>query len=159
MPPYSDEGDPSCVFHSLRGAYLDRLSDEAMDTVLARFAEAPPGACEYGFDFDHYMHGQVCRVAPDATAFELRTPGAIHLAFGAGWREPEDTIACMRWLDQTWDMLQPFAAGRMYTNYASAEGVAATKAAYGSNYPRLAGIKRKYDPDNVFRRNLNILPK
>jgi len=144
------------VFHALKGTYLEPFSEAAIDAVLARYSEIPPG-CEYGFDFDHSMHGQVCRVAPDATAFELRKPGAIHLAFGVGWREPKDTPACLRWLDRTWDLLQPFAAGRAYPNYASAEGESAVRAAYGSNYPRLAAIKRKYDPDNVFRKNLNVL--
>ena len=156
MPPYSDEG-PSCAFHAIRGSYLERLSDEAIDTVLSRFAEAPP-ACEFGFDFDHYMHGEVCRIAPDSTAFELRTPGAVHLAFGAEWDAPERAKACTAWLDETWRQLQSYSGGRMYTNYISVEGEASAKAAYGRNYSRLVSIKRRYDPENVFRGNLNIRP-
>lgn len=156
MPPYSDEG-PSCAFHAIRGSYLERLSDEAIDTVLERFAEAPP-ACEFGFDFDHYMHGEICRIAPDSRAFELRTPGAVHLAFGAEWDAPEHANVCTAWLDETWRQLQAYSGGRIYVNYTSVDGEAAAKAAYGRNYSRLVSIKRRYDPDNVFRGNLNIPP-
>ena len=59
-----------CV-HAIRGTYIEQLSDDAIDVILTRFA-APPPACGFGFDLDHYVHGQVCRIAPDATAFELR---------------------------------------------------------------------------------------
>ena len=159
MPPYSDDGNgpPPCAFHAIRGTYIERLSDDAIDLVLDRFAASPP-ACGYGFDFDHYMHGEVCRVAPDATAFNLRAPGAIHLAFGAEWNAPEREEACVSWLDETWRLLQRHSGGRMYTNFASVEDKPAAEAAYGSNYGRLASIKRRHDPDNVFRRNLNIEP-
>jgi FAD/FMN-containing dehydrogenase len=157
MPPYSDDDGPSCEFHAIRGSYLERLSDEAIDVVLARFAEPPP-ACDFGFDLDHYTHGAVCRVAPESTAFELRAPGGVHVAFGAGWDAPERAAACTTWLDETWRQLQPYAGGRMYANYMSADGDSAAKAAYGRNYARLISIKKKYDPDNVFRGNLNIRP-
>jgi FAD/FMN-containing dehydrogenase len=49
-------------------------------------------------------------------------------------------------------------SGRTYANFLSTEGEAAVKAAFGANYPRLAAIKRKYDPTNFFRRNQNIRP-
>ena len=91
-------------------------------------------------------------------AFELRAPGALHVAFGAEWTAPERAEACTAWLDETWNHLQPYAGGRMYANYMSAEGEPAAKAAYGRNYARLASIKKRYDPDNVFRGNLNIQP-
>ena len=102
MSPYGDPpSGPPCAFHEIRGSYVEHLSDEAIDVILTRFA-APPPACEFGFDLDHYTHGQVCRVASDATAFELRAPGAIHLAFGAEWDAPERSAECTAWLDETW---------------------------------------------------------
>lgn len=156
MPPFSDDG-PSCKAHAVRGSYLESLSDEAIATVTERFAKAPP-ACAYGFAFDHYMHGEVSRIAPDATAFELRTARAVPLAFGADWNEVEQANACIAWLDETWRQLQAYSGGRMYTNYISVEGDASARAAYGRNYSRLVSLKRKYDPQNVFRGNLNIRP-
>jgi FAD/FMN-containing dehydrogenase len=157
MPPYSDDNGPGCAFHAIRGSYIEHLSHDAIDVLLERFSNPPP-ACDFGFDLDHYMHGRVCRVAPQSTAFELRAPGAVHLAFGAEWDAPERAAACGAWLDETWRQLQPFAGGRMYTNYMSVDGDAPAKAAYGRNYARLASIKRRYDPENVFAGNLNIRP-
>ena len=52
-----------------------------------------------------------------------------------------------------------FHAGGAYVNFMMAdEGDARVQATYGSNYPRLARIKTKYDPENLFRVNQNIRP-
>ncbi len=159
MPPYTAGDDKStpCPFHVIKGSYIEVLSDEAIDLVLDRFAHPPPG-CEFGFDFDHYMHGEVCRVPRDATAFELREAGAVHLAFGAEWKDPKDTVTCTNWLNDTWELLQKYSGGRVYSNYESTAGKSTVKAIYAGNYSRLASIKKKYDPENFFRRNQNIKP-
>lgn len=160
MPPYGsgDNESTPCPFHIIKGSYIEQLSDEAIGLVLDRYAHPPPG-CEFGFDFDHYMHGAVCRVAPDATAFELREAGAVHLAFGAEWKDPKDTVTCTNWLNETWEQLQKYSGGRIYSNYQCTEGKSTEKAIYGTNYSRLASIKKKYDPENFFRRNQNIKPE
>lgn len=108
--------------------------------------------------FDHYMHGAVCRIAPEATAFELRSPGALHVWVVSGWTESSAAVRAMAWVDDTWKALQPYSGGRTYANFLSTEGEAAVKAAFGANYPRLVAIKRKYDPTNFLRRNQNIRP-
>ena len=55
--------------------------------------------------------------------------------------------------------MQPHATGGVYMNFLhNDEGEARVRAAYGSNYDRLAEVKAKYDPDNVFRSNQNIKP-
>ena len=56
-------------FGICKGSYLQSLSGNAIDTILDRFAAAPGPVAMIGLD--HYMHGQVCRVKPDSTAFEL----------------------------------------------------------------------------------------
>jgi len=158
MPPYSGgEGGTSCPFHILKGSYIERLSDEAIDLVLDRFAQPPPG-CEFGFDFDHFMHGEVCRVPRNSTAFELRDAGAIHLAFGAEWKDAKDTVSCANWLNETFELLQKYSGGRIYSNYQCTEGKSVAKAVYGTNHSRLVSLKKKYDPENFFRRNQNIQP-
>jgi hypothetical protein len=153
MPPYS-EFVPT-AFSFVKGAYLERLSDEAISIAVERFAQAPPG-CAIGFD--HYMHGEVSRVAPDSTAFELRAPGALHVWISPGWNDSAATAATMKWADDTWNVLQPYSGGRIYANYMSVEGESAVKAVFGSNYSRLGSIKKKYDPDNFLRLNQNIRP-
>ena len=57
-------------YRNTKGCYLESLSEGAIDVVLDRFAHAPDPGLTIGLD--HYMHGAVCRVAPDSTAFELR---------------------------------------------------------------------------------------
>ena len=104
------------------------------------------------------MHGEVCRVALDATAFELRAPGALHMWIMSVWDDPAAASASMAWAENTWQLLQPYSGGRMYANYMSAEGEQAVKAVYGSNYARLRTVKTKFDPDNFLRRNQNVQP-
>ena len=157
---YSDSftegtGGPT-TFRNIKGCYLESLSEDAIDVMLDRFAQAPEPESAIGLD--HYMHGEVCRVAPDSTAFELRIPGSLHVWITANWNDPAATAAIVRWSEETWKALQSYSAGRIYANYPNTEGEAAAKAAYGGNYSRLLAIKNKYDPSNVFRRNQNIRP-
>ena len=59
------------------------------------------------------------------------------------------------------DKLQPYSDGSVYLNFVGAEdreADALTRAALGANYSRLVEVKRKYDPDNMFRLNQNIRP-
>ena len=67
-------------FGSLKGTYIESLSDDAINLVIECSAQSPL-SCGVGFLLDHYVHGRVCRVAPDATAFGLRKAGAIHMTF------------------------------------------------------------------------------
>ena len=105
------------------------------------------------------MHGEVCRVAPVATAFELRKAGAVHSAFLIGWDDPKKASACMSWLSNLSDLLQPYSGGRIYANFMSTEGGHLAKAVYGTSYTRLLQLKRKYDPQNFFHLNQNVPPK
>jgi len=54
--------------------------------------------------------------------------------------------------------LHPFSAGGAYVNMMMEEGHERVEASFGENYERLAGIKAKYDPDNLFHVNQNIPP-
>ena len=156
---YNMSDDPSTPsrFNSEKGTYLEQLSDEVFGLVLDSLAQAPRPGTAY-FNFSHYMHGEVCRVLPDATAFELRKPGAAHLAFWVTWQDSANTVACIKWHNELFDRLQAFSGGRIYANYMSSPGGATAKAVFGSNFLRLAQVKKKYDPNNIFHLNQNILP-
>jgi FAD/FMN-containing dehydrogenase len=54
--------------------------------------------------------------------------------------------------------MQPFVGGGRYVNYLGDDEQGEVAAAYGPNYRRLAQIKAKYDPENFFRMNQNVLP-
>ena len=59
----------------------------------------------------------------------------------------------------SWDALHPYSLGGAYTNFMMDEGADRVQASYGSNYKRLAKIKARYDPANLFHVNQNIQPK
>jgi FAD binding domain/Berberine and berberine like len=152
-------GGPSIPFKftSGKGTYIEQMTDEVIELVLERLAQTPRPGTVF-FLFSHYMHGQVCRVKPDATAFELRKPGAVHLAFGVTWQDPVDTTPILTWDNETFEPLQAYSGGRIYANYMSTPGGPTAKAVFGTNFTRLAQVKKRYDPNNIFHLNQNILP-
>ncbi len=156
---YNMSGDPwtPFKFNSEKGTYIEEMSDKVIELVLERIAQSPLAGTVY-FDFSHYMHGEVCRVLPHATAFDLRKPAATHLAFWVNWQDSVDTEACMSWHNETFERLQPYSGGRIYTNYMSVPGGSTAKAVFGINFSRLAQAKKKYDPNNIFHLNQNIIP-
>ncbi|HEY7118010.1 MAG TPA: FAD-binding oxidoreductase [Tepidisphaeraceae bacterium] len=104
------------------------------------------------------LGGAVARVSEDATAYSNRNAQHNLNILGA-WEitdpDPERHIA---WVRQTWEALQPFAAGA-YVNFMSDEPADRLCAVYGpEKYSRLVALKRRYDPENVFRHNQNITP-
>ena len=142
---------------SNKGSYIERMSDEVIDFVVECVNQPPPSGKVF-FDFSHFMHGEVCRIATDATAFELRQSSAVHLGHWLSWKEPANAAACMTWHDKAFERLESFAGGRVYANYMSTSGGANAKSVFGSNFMRLKEVKKKYDPNNVFHLNQNILP-
>ena len=67
----------------------------------------------------------------------------------------------MHWTRELWQALRPYTTGGVYVNDIGREeedGADQVRAAYGANYPRLAELKQKYDPTNLFRHNQNIKP-
>jgi FAD/FMN-containing dehydrogenase len=72
--------------------------------------------------------------------------------------DPAQKDAITRWSKAYWQALHPLSAGGAYVNMMMDEGLDRVKAAYRDNYPRLAQIKQKYDPKNLFHVNHNIKP-
>jgi FAD/FMN-containing dehydrogenase len=104
------------------------------------------------------LGGAVGRVDDDATAFTGRC-AAHDINFVASWLpadpEPEEHKA---WVRSAWEAMRPFAHG-VYVNFLSDEPAPHVQVAYGEHkYARLAALKSKYDPANVFRFNQNIIP-
>jgi FAD/FMN-containing dehydrogenase len=97
------------------------------------------------------------RVAPDAMAWSNRE---AHFVMNAHtrWRDPAEDATCIAWARQLFDATAPFATGSVYVNFMPDDEKGRVEKAYGKNYRRLAEIKRRYDPDNLFRMNQNIRP-
>ena len=63
------------------------------------------------------------------------------------------------WAGEYWQARHPYSAGGAYVNFLMNENEPRISASYGDNLDRLAAVKRRYDPDNLFHINQNILPK
>lgn len=76
----------------------------------------------------------------------------------ARWEDASDDDACVSWARAFYQASAPFASGGAYVNFMTGDEAARVPAAYGENYARLVALKRRFDPDNVFRTNHNIAP-
>ncbi|MCA9881025.1 MAG: BBE domain-containing protein, partial [Thermomicrobiales bacterium] len=78
----------------------------------------------------------------------------------ANWSDPADDAANITWVRDAIATMEPFADGSRYLNFAGfqEEGEAMMRGAFGPGYPRLQALKRRYDPENVFRLNQNVAP-
>ena len=74
------------------------------------------------------------------------------------WEDPADDEPNIAWTRALREAISPFTTGRVYVNFLSDEGRERAVAAWGADYPRLQELKRRYDPDNVFRASQNIRP-
>jgi len=149
-----DAAFPKGALNYWKAPFLDKLDDGAIDAAVAAMEACPSPMSQILFE---HFHGAATRVATDATAYALRSRGYNVNILGE-WLDATQTDTNTKWVRDTYAALRPFASGRRYANYIGADemtddGVAAV---YGPNLPRLREVKRKYDPENVFRENLNI---
>jgi FAD/FMN-containing dehydrogenase len=148
----ANPGPPPGFPSTARGAFLAALPDDVVEAVTTLAAEVPPAA---EFEMNH-LHGAVSRVPLEATAFPLRQPGFDCFAI-AGWPAPGLREAAVSWVQRLFEILRPHASG-VYTNELNDDEGERVRGAYGPQYARLAALKKKYDPTNLFRLNPNILP-
>ena len=92
-----------------------------------------------------------------ATAFAYRDGGWAGVIVGVD-PDPANAGVISQWARDYWSELHPHSAGGAYVNFLMDEGQDRVQASYRGNYDRLAQIKRRYDPDNVFHVNQNIQP-
>jgi FAD/FMN-containing dehydrogenase len=137
--------------------YLADLPDRLIDECLANAAAAPSNnTLSSLWNFG----GATAAVPTDATAFGDRSMPWMY-SLDAIWTDPADDEANMSWVRQAWERAKTYShEGRVYLNFAGhgEGGEALVRQSYGRNYRRLAEIKAKYDPGNVFRFNQNIVP-
>jgi FAD/FMN-containing dehydrogenase len=137
-----------------KSAFLSNLSETAIEVIVNAYENAPTEMCALVIE---EFHGAVTRVEQTATAFPHREPG-YNLTLASQWADPGQTDTCIGWARETFEALRPNMADRSYVNYLSADDDDRIRQAYGPNYDRLVALKRRYDPDNLFRLNQNIRP-
>jgi FAD/FMN-containing dehydrogenase len=130
------------------------LSDPAIKAILEAVRSLPSPECEV---FIAHVGGAMARVPANATAWPNRNAHFIMNAH-TRWREQAQDKACIAWARQLFDATAPYASGSVYINFMPDDENDRVEKAYGPNYRRLTEIKRRYDPNNLFRVNQNIRP-
>lgn len=139
-----------------KSSYLKEVSDGAIDVTLDYFRTVP--SKKTVILIEHNGDGAMDRVPEDETAFGHRR-WPFNFIVTSAWSDPADTERNVTWTRAFFDAMRPYLADAAYVNYLGDEGEAGLKAAYSApKYARLASLKMKYDPSNLFRMNQNIQP-
>ena len=132
-----------------------RSVSDGLIAVIGEYIGRLPGPhCEIALA---QLGGAASRVAPNAMAFSRRNAEFV-INVHTRWNEPADDARCIAWARALFDAMTPHAIGSVYVNFMPQDETSRVAAAFGVNYPRLAAIKAKYDPQNLFRMNQNIEP-
>jgi FAD/FMN-containing dehydrogenase len=130
------------------------MADGLIDVVIEYIKKLPSPHCEIFFGA---IGGATTRPAPDATAYAHRDAAFVMNVHGR-WETPAEDERCIAWSKDYFRASAAFASAGAYVNFLTADETDRVKAAYGRNYDRLAKVKRKYDPENLFRTNWNVKP-
>jgi FAD/FMN-containing dehydrogenase len=150
-----DGGYPAGSLNYWLSSFIRGLTDELIDTAVERFASVPSPMTAMLFE---YFHGAVTRIGVTDTAVPHRDQGWNFL-IPSVWMDPAETTANIDWTRDTFAAMRPyFGAGRWMNYLGDDQADDAIRAAYGPNYDRLVEVKRRYDPENVFHLNHNIVP-
>jgi FAD/FMN-containing dehydrogenase len=134
--------------------YVTDLSDEVIDHHI-RYAKQLPSV--HSTMHLYPINGAARRVGNHETAWSYREANFVQVIVGVD-PDPANNQRTIAWSKEYWRTLHPFSAGGAYVNMMMDEGQDRVKAAYRDNYPRLAKVKAKFDPQNLFRVNQNIRP-
>ena len=131
---------------------LKELTEAASTVLLDAVRQLPTSECEV---FVGHLGGQINRVPADATAFPRRDVEFV-VNVHTRWRDRAQDAACIGWARDLFQALAPHAMGSVYVNFMPADETERIPGAFGANFARLAEVKRRYDPQNLFRLNQNI---
>ena len=138
-----------------KSLYVDTCSDDVIDMVVSRALNRPDQWSLIAF---WHLGGAMNRVDPSATALGERKANFLY-SLDIAWTDPSGDEAAIAWTRDAWQEMMPHSRGGSYLNFPGQgeEGQALLRASYGNdNYNRLVKLKRKFDPDNLFRLNQNI---
>lgn len=139
----------------IRMMFTDEIPDATIDDMLAAIDNATsPFACVHL----RGLGGALANIPADNNAFQHRNRKYFAAILGV-WMDPaDDPQVHINWTQDIWNKISHLRQG-VYVNFLSDEGEARVREAYPAEvYIRLAEVKAKYDPNNVFRFNQNVRP-
>ncbi len=149
-----DPSFPAGRSYYFKSCDIPELTDEIIDITVERSLQIDSPLTSFPI---WQMGGAVARVGEDDTAFSGRGAGFTY-NIGACTETSEGFDAEVEWVRGFWSALEPWHQG-VYVNFLGDEGADRVRDAYGAaKYERLQALKRRLDPDNVFRLNQNIAP-
>ncbi|NBC65876.1 MAG: FAD-binding protein [Bacteroidetes bacterium] len=139
-----------------KSLFSDRMGDELIDEVVAHAADKPSKQCLFAL---RTLGGAMSEVPEEATAYGNRD-AMFNISIDNTWQDHSKTDDMIAWTRNVWSNLREKTNGGVYVNFAGfgEEKEPLTQSAHGKNYERLQQVKSKYDPDNFFRVNQNIVP-
>ena len=141
----------------LKSHFMSQVSEDALDITLDFFDRVTSPLSSVLFQ---YLGNAARRVPANETAFGHRS-ALCEWATNAVFLDPGESEVHIRWVRDFASALSPFSSGA-YINQVGTEaeeGEEAIQTAFGDNFQRLAGLKQKYDPTNLFSHNQNIRPR
>jgi len=130
------------------------LSDEVCAALVDFGGRLPTDETEI---FVGNLGGAMARIAGDATAYGGRGANFV-LNVHTRWRDPAEDDRCIGWAREFFAATEPHSMGTAYVNFLTEDDEARLPGTYGPNFERLAEIKARWDPENLFRVNQNIQP-
>ncbi|WP_254537494.1 FAD-binding oxidoreductase [Halomarina litorea] len=153
---FLDADYPDGMRYYWKSLNLDGLSDGAIETLVAAAERAPSHRSTV--DVWH-LGGAIARIPADETAYAHRDVEFLFCP-EANWEAESEDDVNVAWARETIEAMRPYGAEGGYVNFPGLgeEGTAGVRATYGGNYERLARVKARYDPENLFRSNQNVRP-
>ncbi len=145
---------PPGLQHYWKAVFAKELTDGAIEAHM-KFGPKVPVVNSTVHIYP--INGAVHDVAPDATAFGHRDAKYAVVVAGM-WPDPAQNDDNIRWVRDFYKSLSPHSEEGGYINFAAGDDMNRVKSNFGRSYDRLRKVKAKYDRDNVFRINQNILP-
>jgi len=151
---YLDATEPKGLHYYWRTEYVTQLSRPLLSAFRALFAENPIPDLDMGI---LHLGGALNTHAGDDGAVGNREARFVVGVKGM-WQPGEPNAEVYRqWVRNAGARLRPFTTGATYINFQTGdEDDARIRATYGGNFSRLVELKRRYDPENLFRTNRNI---
>jgi FAD/FMN-containing dehydrogenase len=131
------------------------LAREAIATLARELMRRPPNAVIVMLDL---YGGAIARIGAQETAFVHRERNALCIQYYTSWQRAADTAHYVQEIDRLYAALRLYMPGKAYVNYCDLGLKDWQRAYWGDNAKRLAAVKRKYDPQDVFRHAQSIKP-
>ena len=145
---------PPGLQHYWKASFATEITDGA---IAAHLQHGPKVPVVNSTMHIYPINGACNRVAADATAFAYRDASFATVIAGM-WPDPADNEKNIQWVKDYYGALQPHSTAGGYVNFMADDDQGRIRDNYKGNYDRLASIKRKYDPGNLFHLNQNIKP-